>query len=119
VDREDLVKTLEMNGYQHSSMVEERGDYSIRGGVIDVFSPLYALPVRLEFWGDRLESIRRFDPISQRSEETLHELILLPACEIIKGGKNIQRARSMGRLPGGSQRRQRFSRTGSLVEPFL
>ena len=101
VDREDLVKTLEMNGYQHSSMVEERGDYSIRGGVIDLFSPLYPLPVRLEFWGDRLESIRQFDPISQRSEESLHELILLPACEIIKDRKNIQRARSMGRLPGG------------------
>ena len=100
VDREDLIKTLETNGYQHSSMVEERGDYSIRGGVIDVFSPLYPLPVRLEFWGDRLESIRQFDPISQRSENSFHELTLLPACEITKGQKNIQRARSMGRLPG-------------------
>ena len=100
VDREELVKTLETNGYQNSSMVEERGDYSIRGGVIDVFSPLYPLPVRLEFWGDRLESIRQFDPISQRSENSLHELTLLPACEITKGPKNIKRARSMGRLPG-------------------
>jgi transcription-repair coupling factor (superfamily II helicase) len=100
VDREDLIRTLQMNGYHHSSMVEERGDYSIRGGVVDVFSPLYPLPVRLEFWGDRLESIRQFDPMSQRSENSLHELILLPACEIIKGKKNIKRARSMGRLPG-------------------
>ena len=100
VDREDLVKTLEINGYQHSSMVEERGDYSIRGGVIDVFSPLYPLPVRLEFWGDRLESIRQFDPASQRSESDFHELTLLPACEITKGQNNIKRARSMGRLPG-------------------
>jgi len=100
VDREDLIKTLEMNGYQHTSMVEERGDYAIRGGVVDVFSPLYSLPLRLEFWGDRLESIRRFDPINQRSEESLHEVILLPACEIVKGQKNIKRARSMGRLPG-------------------
>jgi transcription-repair coupling factor (superfamily II helicase) len=100
VDREELVKTLEMNGYQHSSMVEERGDYSIRGGVIDVFSPLYPLPVRLEFWGDRLESIRQFDPISQRSENSFNELTLLPACEITKGTNNIKRARSMGRLPG-------------------
>ena len=70
------------------------------GGVVDVFSPLYPLPVRLEFWGDRLESIRQFDPMSQRSENSLHELILLPACEIIKGQKNVKRARSMGRLPG-------------------
>jgi len=100
VDREELVKTLETNGYQHSSMVEDRGDYSIRGGVIDVFSPLYPLPVRLEFWGDRLESIRQFDPISQRSENSVHELTLLPACEITKSPNNIKRARSMGRLPG-------------------
>lgn len=100
VDREDLIKTLEMNGYQHTSMVEERGDYSVRGGVVDVFSPLYPMPVRLEFWGDRLESIRQFDPASQRSEESLHDLTLLPVCEIIKGRKNIKRARSMGRLPG-------------------
>ena len=100
LDREDFTKALEINGYQHTSMVEERGDYSVRGGVIDVFSPLYPLPVRLEFWGDRLESIRQFDPISQRSEENLAELILLPACEIIKGPENITRARSMGRVPG-------------------
>ena len=100
VDRENLIKTLEINGYHHTSMVEDRGDYSIRGGVVDVFSPLYPLPVRLEFWGDRLESIRQFDPMSQRSENGLQELILLPACEIIKGRKNVKRARSMGRLPG-------------------
>ncbi len=100
VDREDLIKTLEANGYQHTSMVEEQGDYSIRGGVIDLFSPRYPQPTRLEFWGDRLESIRHFDPVSQRSEKGLKELILLPACEVIKGKKNILRARSMGRLPG-------------------
>ena len=108
VDREELVKTLEINGYQHSSMVEERGDYSVRGGVIDIFSPLYPLPVRLEFWGDRLESLRQFDPISQRSENTLHELTLLPAGEIIMGQNNIKRARSMGRLPGSFEARMGF-----------
>ncbi len=108
VEREDLIKTLETNGYQRSSMVEERGDYSVRGGVIDIFSPLYPLPVRLEFWGDRLESIRQFDPLSQRSEKSLHELILLPAREIIMGRNNVKRARSMGRLPGGSDARTGF-----------
>ncbi len=101
VDREDLVKKLEISGYQHTSMVEERGDYSVRGGVVDIFSPLYPLPMRLEFWGDRLESIRSFDPVSQRSEDELQELILLPACEVLKGRENIERARSMGRVPGG------------------
>jgi len=80
-------------------LVEERGDYSVRGGVIDIFSPLYPLPVRLEFWGDRLESIRQFDPISQRSMNQSKEMILLPAGEIIMDEPNISRARSMGRLP--------------------
>ncbi len=108
VDREDFINTLEINGYQRSSMVEERGDYSVRGGVIDVFTPLYPLPMRLEFWGDRLESIRQFDPMSQRSEMGLRELTLLPACEIIKGQNNIKRARSMGRLPGSSGARAGF-----------
>jgi len=100
MDREQLVQRLEMNGYERTSLVEERGDYSVRGGVIDIFSPLHPLPVRLEFWGDRLESIRLFDPISQRSQGSLDEMILLPASEIIRDKPNLQRARSMGRLPG-------------------
>ncbi len=99
VERNPLLETLEINGYQHVSMVEEMGDYSVRGGVIDLFSPLYSKPVRLEFWGDRLEAIRLFDPLSQRSEKHLSELIILPAAEIIMGKNNIRQARSMGRLP--------------------
>ena len=100
VDRDLLLTRLQINGYQRTSLVEERGDYSVRGGVIDIFSPLYPSPIRLEFWGDRLESIRQFDPISQRSLNHTREMILLPAGEIIMDKPNIQRARSMGRLPG-------------------
>ncbi|MCP4683502.1 MAG: transcription-repair coupling factor [Desulfobacterales bacterium] len=100
IDRDSLLRRLETIGYRRCSLVEERGDYSVRGGVIDVFSPLYPLPVRLEFWGDVLESIRRFDPLSQRSQGHLKEMVLLPANEIILDKENIKRARSMGRLPG-------------------
>ena len=99
VDREALIRRLEMNGYQRTSLVEEMGDYSVRGGVIDLFSPLYPLPVRLEFWGDHLESIREFDPANQRSKNPIDEIILLPSSEVIVNAKNLQRARSMGRLP--------------------
>ena len=99
VDREPLLRRLEINGYQRTSIAEERGDYSVRGGVIDIFSPLYPLPTRLEFWGDRLESIRRFDPLSQRSQDHLEEMILLPANEIIMDEPAVKRARSLGRLP--------------------
>jgi transcription-repair coupling factor (superfamily II helicase) len=99
VDRALFLEKLEVIGYQRSSLVEERGDYSVRGGVIDVFAPLYPLPIRLEFWGDRLESIRQFDPYNQRSQGQMNEMVLLPAAEIIMDSDNIKRARSMGRLP--------------------
>lgn len=99
VEREKLLKKLEALGYQRTSLVEERGDYSVRGGVIDLFPPLYHNPLRLEFFGDTVESIRHFDPLGQRSLRSLKEFVLLPANEIIMAEENIRRARSMGRLP--------------------
>jgi transcription-repair coupling factor (superfamily II helicase) len=99
VDRERLLQRLEAYGYQRASLVEETGDYSVRGGVIDLFPPLYSNPVRLEFWGDTLESVRHFDPLGQRSLTSLKEFVLLPANEILMAEENIERARSMGRLP--------------------
>ena len=100
VDREKLLRKLEACGYQRTSLVEERGDYSVRGGVIDLFPPLYANPLRVEFFGDKVESLRFFDPMSQRSLRSLKEVIFLPANEILMDDANVQRARSMGRLPG-------------------
>lgn len=99
IDREQLVRHLEICGYQRVSLVEERGDYAVRGGVLDIFPPLSPMPVRLEFWGDHLESIRLFEPLSQRSEGALDEWILLPNNEIIMDEAAVRRARSMGRLP--------------------
>ncbi|MBN2033457.1 MAG: transcription-repair coupling factor [Deltaproteobacteria bacterium] len=99
MDREKLLKKLEACGYQRTSLVEQRGDYSVRGGVIDIYPPLYSNPIRLEFLGDTLESIRHFEPLGQRSLANLMEFVFLPANEIIMGEGNIRRARSMGRLP--------------------
>ncbi len=117
-DRDKILQKLEMMGYQRSSLVEEGGDYSVRGGVIDLFSPLYPLPVRLEFWGDRIESIRRFDPLSQRSQNHLNEMILIPASEIILDRENVKRARSMGRLPKGREAALRFSGQEAWLNHF-
>jgi transcription-repair coupling factor (superfamily II helicase) len=103
VKREALLQRLQINGYLRTSLVEETGDYSVRGGVIDLFPPLYSQPIRLEFWGDRIESIRHFDIAGQRSTTHLKDMILLPANEIIMDNHNIQRARSMGRLPNRFQ----------------
>jgi len=99
VGRDRLIRTLYEGGYLRTSLVEERGDYAVRGGVVDVFPPLLSQPVRLEFWGDHLESMRCFDPLSQRSTSSLGELVLLPASEIRLNEDAVERARSMGRLP--------------------
>jgi transcription-repair coupling factor (superfamily II helicase) len=101
-ERDGFIRKLESIGYQRTSLVEEKADYSVRGNVIDLFPPLHSLPVRLEFWGDQLESIRHFDALSQRSKDSLNELVILPANEIIMDEDGIRRARSMGRLPRGT-----------------
>ena len=72
---------LELNGFNRASTVREAGDYAVRGGIIDLFAPGMAAPVRLDFFGDTLESIRRFDPETQRTTEELRTLDLVPMAE--------------------------------------
>jgi len=103
VDREALIQEIESLGFHRTSLAEERGDYAVRGGVVDIFPPFYHLPVRLEFWGDQVESIRLFDPATQRSTTSVEELVLLPCSEILTQKEHIERARSMGRLPGSGE----------------
>ena len=83
LDRDALALKLANMGYLSSPLVEDLGTFSVRGGLVDVFSPLYEKPVRLEFFGDTIESIRVFDPETQRTVDSLQEIILLPAREVI------------------------------------
>jgi len=119
IDRDSLLRKLEIGGYQRVSLVEYWGDYSIRGGIIDIFSPFYFMPIRLEFWGDRLESIRSFDPVSQRSVQHFKNAILLPALEIITDDANIKRARLMGRLPVQDKETWRFPGQEAWLNHFF
>lgn len=82
-DQEELSKRLIEGGYEHVSLVQSFGEFSIRGGIIDVFSPGFEYPVRLDFFGDTVESIRHFDPITQRSVQELDEIVLLPTRDIL------------------------------------
>ena len=82
-DRDVLVRRLSEMGYQSSPLVEDVGTFSIRGGIVDVFSPLYPRPARIDFFGDRIESIRAFDPDTQRTVEQLQELYLIPIRELL------------------------------------
>jgi len=79
--QEDLVGKLEEGGYRFASAVESYGQASLRGGIVDLFSPLSPHPIRLEFFGDRIESIRAFDVESQKSILGLDEATVLPGSE--------------------------------------
>ncbi len=81
VEREGFLRELQAMGYERVRLVEERGEMSVRGGILDLFPPDQELPVRLEFFGDTVESIRSFDPTTQRSTEELQEVLLLPFTE--------------------------------------
>ena len=81
---DDLIAHLESIGYEKRDPVEMVGEYSVRGGIVDVFSPESAKPVRIELFGDRVESIRRFEVESQRSVMKIEECTLLPLSEYQK-----------------------------------
>ena len=73
-------------GYQRMNTVLEPGQFSRRGGIMDVWTPAEKLPVRLDFFGDEIETIRRFDPASQRTVENLESILITPAREYIAVG---------------------------------
>jgi transcription-repair coupling factor (superfamily II helicase) len=83
LDRDEFTAKLEAGGYRRASIVEEQGEYSVRGHVIDLFTPIAANPFRLLFVGDELESIKEFDSESQRSIQELVDFVLPPARELI------------------------------------
>ncbi|MGA1982351.1 MAG: transcription-repair coupling factor [Acidobacteriaceae bacterium] len=76
-----LIEHLLSVGYTRVDVVEMPGQVTLRGGILDVYSPEMDRPVRVEFFGDEVESIRRFDPETQRSASTLDEALLLPLTE--------------------------------------
>ncbi len=80
-DPETLVEHLASVGYQPVDMVEMRGQYALRGGILDIYPPELDGPLRIEFLGDEIESMRRFDPETQRSSAPVDEAVLLPLTE--------------------------------------
>ncbi len=96
-DRDSLARKLASMGYPSSPLVEDPGTFSVRGGILDVFSPLYERPVRLEFFGDTIESIRVFDPDSQRTVDSLKEVDLVPAREVLLNEQTRPRAEAAAR----------------------
>ena len=81
-DRDELVARLLAAGYERAEQVDRPGELAVRGGIVDVYPPA-GEPVRIEFFGDEIDSLRRFDPGSQRSTETLDRVSLVPARELV------------------------------------
>ena len=94
VEVADLERYFAVNGYVRASTVSDRGEFAIRGGVIDVFAPGAEEPVRLDLFGDTLESIRAFDPETQRSTRQLQSVELLPVSEVLLDKESISRFRT-------------------------
>lgn len=83
IDRDLLVESLVAAGYSRSTIVEEPGQFAVRGGVLDLHPPFYRFPVRIELFGDEVESIRHFDAETQRTLKSLDSVIIHPVRETI------------------------------------
>ncbi len=87
--QEELLQHLEEAGYEPASLVREKGEYAKRGSIIDVFPPSLSEPVRIEFLGDEVLSLRRFNPVTQRSLQELEAVTLTPAQVVEEGDATI------------------------------
>jgi transcription-repair coupling factor (superfamily II helicase) len=94
LDTAALERYFTVNGYMRASTVSERGEYAVRGGVIDVYPPGFPEPVRLDMFGSELESIRTFDPATQRSTGQKAKVALAPVSEALLDAETISRFRT-------------------------
>jgi transcription-repair coupling factor (superfamily II helicase) len=101
VDAEHLRVFLVRMGFSPVSTVAEPGDYAVRGGIIDIYPPGHPGPVRLDFFGDVLDGLRRFDPVTQRTVEKLTSVDLSPVTEVILDEASITRFRQAYRIEFG------------------
>ncbi len=105
IETDSLLAHLNTVGYVAVDVVEMPGEYALRGGILDVYSPEADRPVRIEFFGDEVESIRKFDPTTQRSSNPVDEALLLPLTEtpVREDILNAIHARLSGKRIAGSE----------------
>ncbi len=92
IDR--LIALLQANGYVRTDTVHDAGEYAVRGGIVDLFASGDAGPLRLDFFGDEIETLRQFDPATQRTSGSVDSFMLLPASEALLDEESIKRFRS-------------------------
>ncbi len=91
VDRDDLAARLVWAGYTREERAEAPGQFAVRGGLMDVYPVAGAEPVRMEFFGDEIDTLRSYDPVTQRSTGELDEAVFLPAQEMPLSEKALER----------------------------
>ena len=94
VSTDHVLSFLSANGFARTGTVVDPGDFAVRGGIIDLFPPGVDEPIRLDFFGDTLESIRTFDPQSQRTTGQLSSLDVKPASEVLLNDQTVARFRT-------------------------
>ncbi len=94
LDMNQLIQRLTLGGFTRSGTVMEAGEFAVRGGILDIFPPGRINPIRLDFFGDTLESIKSFDPETQRSDKIVQKLVLMPISELAFGEDAEKRFRS-------------------------
>jgi transcription-repair coupling factor (superfamily II helicase) len=102
IDRDQLVKQLTSLGYERVESVAEHGEYAVRGSLIDLFPAGEPYALRLDFFGDEIESLRQFDPSDQRSTDRAKGFTLMPASEALLDEETIKRFRSRYRETFGA-----------------
>ena len=104
IEREAFIARLLRLGYRRGSVVENPGEFSVRGGILDVYSTAYDEPLRIELLGDTIESIRRFDPTTQKSTGKMPQALLLPARELLYPKIGWKRSKRFHPTPSGAGR---------------
>ena len=95
IEMDVIADRLASIGYQRTDRVETRGEFAIRGGIVDIFPAQGDRPMRLDFWGDQVEEIREFSVATQRSMEPVPEVVAYPAREVRPGPEIEQRAKEL------------------------
>ncbi|MEK7247263.1 MAG: CarD family transcriptional regulator, partial [Chloroflexota bacterium] len=120
LDMEDLIRELDILGYENQPMVEDSGQFSHRGGIVDFFPPLAEHPTRIELFGDEVESIRYFKVDTQRTIETIEEATIGPAQELAKASKSPALERlKLNFHPTSTEVRARFEEDVAYLESDL
>jgi transcription-repair coupling factor (superfamily II helicase) len=91
----DLAELLVDAGFTREDPADEHGEFAVRGGIVDIFPAAEPQPVRLEFIGDTIESLRRYDPATQRSVQTIDQIVIVPLQDVLSSGGAVDRSASV------------------------